>query len=32
MTEEKDTGKNQLEVFNRAFLHCWKRRVIMRFE
>lgn len=26
------TGKNQLEVFNRAFLHCWKRRVIMRFE
>lgn len=27
-----DTGKNQLEVFNRAFLHCWKRRVIMRFE
>lgn len=26
------TGKNQLEVFNRALFHCWKRRVIMRFE
>ena len=27
-----DTGKNQLEVFNRALLHCWKRRVNMWFE
>lgn len=27
-----DTGKNQLEVFNRALLHCWKRRVCMWFE
>lgn len=27
-----NTGKNQLEVFNRALLHCWKHRVNMRFE
>jgi hypothetical protein len=27
-----DTGKNQLEVFNCALLHCWKRRVNMWFE
>lgn len=27
-----NTGKNQLEVFNRALLHCWKRRVNMWFE
>lgn len=26
------TGKNQLEVFNRALLHCYKRRVNMYFE
>lgn len=25
------TGENQLEVFNRALLHCWKRRVNMIF-
>ena len=27
-----NTDKNQLEVFNRALLHCWKRRVNMWFE
>ncbi len=26
------TGKNLFDVFNRALLHCWKRRVCMRFE
>lgn len=25
------TGKNQLEVFNRALYHCWKKRVKMVF-
>ena len=26
------TGKNQLEVFNKALLYCWKHKVNMWFE
>jgi hypothetical protein len=26
------TGKNQLDIFNEALRHCWKRRVNMWFE